>query len=408
MAKENPKEQFSERLKNFEQVTLLSVTKLINSNSSEKALIALFKDILTQNILIERVLFYTFDATWKIKIEHNAIPIKNPEKIDEYFTLQDEFIILNELENNPFPNFDILISTFHKGKPKSFLLLGDVKGECVEISPIAAHLPFIRTLINIFVTALQNRQLYKENLKQVVTQKELAMASEMQNLLIPKDLPHNKEVEMAAFYRPHQFIGGDYYDYIPVNEDEFIICIADVSGKGISAALLMSNLQANLRILLKYTSSLEELVERLNQNLYDNTKGERFITAFLSVYNKKTRLLTYINAGHNSPVLINGKNIKKLEIGCTVLGAFRELPHISKGRFILKKPALLFCYTDGLVELEDEHQKPLGFEKLKEYIFDLKDYHPENIIQKIYEIAEFYKGKSDFKDDLTMICGKYY
>ena len=98
--------------------------------------------------------------------------------------------------------------------------------------------------------------------------------------MFPTDLPHTEEIEMSAFYLPHQQVGGDYYDLIWINEVEFVFCLADVSGKGVAAALLMSNLQAALRVLLKYTQNLTEIVIDINQLICDNAKNEKFITLF--------------------------------------------------------------------------------------------------------------------------------
>ena len=104
---------------------------------------------------------------------------------------------------------------------------------------------------------------------------------------------------MSAVNRPYEEVGGDYYDYIRVGEHEFLICMADVSGKGIAAALLMSNFQATLRALVRNVKSLEELMEALNKTVIRNAKGEKFITCFIGKFNTQTRVLEYINAGHN-------------------------------------------------------------------------------------------------------------
>ena len=112
-------------------------------------------------------------------------------------------------------------------------------------------------------------------------------------------MPYNKRVKIKATYFPHDLIGGDYYDYIPVDKKRFIICIADVSGKGIPAALLMSNFQASLRTLIRQTNDLKEIVSELNHLTYENAQGEHFITFFIAMYDKSKHTLTYINAGHN-------------------------------------------------------------------------------------------------------------
>src|SRR5690606_1346513 len=125
-----------------------------------------------------------------------------------------------------------------------------------------------------------------------------------------------------ASYFPHQTVGGDYYDYVRLPEDKFLVCIADVSGKGIPAALLMSNFQASLQALVRQTTDLDYIIRELNFLVKQNSGGERFITFFAAIYDLKKRRLTYINAGHNPPLLISGGKILLLEQGTTVLGAF--------------------------------------------------------------------------------------
>ncbi|MCG8700066.1 MAG: serine/threonine-protein phosphatase, partial [Bacteroidales bacterium] len=167
--------------------------------------------------------------------------------------------------------------------------------------------------------------------------------------------PQNERVHISAFYHPHLEVGGDYYDYLQLGKDEFGFCIADVSGKGMSAALLMSNFQANLRAMFTREISLDALIEKLNERVLHAANGEKFITLFVGKFNFKTRELLYINAGHNQPMLylINSDETILLDKGCVGMGMLDEIPLIKKGSITLEQPAKLLCYTDGLVELMD-------------------------------------------------------
>jgi len=118
------------------------------------------------------------------------------------------------------------------------LLLGDFDGEKIEVSPIIRHLPFIQTLTNLIVVAQENKRLYNENLKQVALQRELELASQMQNMLIPEKIPERSDLDISALYKPHQVVGGDYYDFFTISKNKTVFCMADVSGKGVSAAYL--------------------------------------------------------------------------------------------------------------------------------------------------------------------------
>ena len=185
----------------------------------------------------------------------------------------------------------------------------------------------------------------------------MELAAEMQKLLFPAKLPSNNRMEVAAHYESLHLIGGDYYDLIKLNNEEYVLCIADVSGKGVPAALLMSNFQANLRANIKYNHaglSIENLIRELNKNVNDSANGEKFITFFLAYYNCTNRVLKYINAGHNHPILTDGKTAKQLNKGCIGLGMFEELPSVEVEEIVLKPNDTLVCFTDGLVELENE------------------------------------------------------
>ena len=149
-----------------------------------------------------------------------------------------------------------------------------------------SHFSFTQTLANIIAVAIENQRLVKQNIIKERISKDLEVASEMQKLLFPSELPSNRKMDLSARYIPRHAIGGDYYDFIPLGDEEYIICIADVSGKGISAALLMANFQATIRTLFKYQRfEMTFLMEELNKKVMKSTKGEKFITFFIAHYN---------------------------------------------------------------------------------------------------------------------------
>ena len=184
--------------------------------------------------------------------------------------------------------------------------------------------------------------------------KEMELASRMQSMLIPSatSMPKFPNIDIASYYSPHFEVGGDYYDVIPLSPTELGFCIADVSGKGISAALLMSNFQANLRALFTSEIPLPDFVTRLNSRIMATAQGEKFITLFIGRYNCNTRTLEYINAGHNPPIMynINNQEIKYLEKGCVGIGMLDEIPLINVGQQQIEPNTKIVCYTDGLVE----------------------------------------------------------
>ena len=390
----------------FKIDTLLDITKGINNNLSKDELLNLYKTVLLDELKIGKLLLYSHnDKKWKqelclgtdcqiINVENDLLNIK-------------EIQVISNPENEKLKLFDVIVPVFHKSEPLAYLLLGDFDGEKIEVSPIIKHLTFIQTLTNIIIVAIENKRLYKENLDQIAIKKEMELASEMQGMLFPKNLPNNKEIEVAANYNPHHLVGGDYYDFIELNRDEVAFCIADVSGKGVPAALLMSNFQASLRALIKRTSSLSELVIELNRNILANANREKFITAFIGKYNLKTRNLQFINAGHNPPLLLVGHQFKNLVDGSTVLGVFENLPSVTEKNITIPKDSLLTCYTDGVVEQTNMNDEEFGIENLELALLQHKESSAKNIVQAISKKLDIYKGKAAYKDDIALMCLRF-
>lgn len=266
------------------------------------------------------------------------------------------------------------------------------------------RLSFLQALCNIMIVAIENRKLARAELEQEAYRKEMEIASDVQQLLFPEKLPRSGKVIVEASYLPHDHVGGDYYDYIRLSDSKFLICTADVSGKGVGAALLMSSFQASLRTLIRQDLDLKEIVETLNARVLEITKGERFITCFVAVCDTVLRSLQYVNAGHNPPLLIfpDGQ-ITLLEKGSTILGAVNKLPALQKGEVRLPDPATIFCYTDGLTETLDETGSEFGTEWLHSY-FKANPAQDLNLLHQDIIIAlDNFKGKNPYRDDITML-----
>jgi sigma-B regulation protein RsbU (phosphoserine phosphatase) len=225
----------------------------------------------------------------------------------------------------------------------------------------------------------------------------------MQNMLVPSSLPNNEKIEAAAYYKPHKNIGGDYYDFVTISEDEVAFCISDISGKGIPAALLMANFQANLRTLITRKYPLPQFIDILNTKVLEITKGEKFITLFIATYNYKTRILTYVNAGHNPCILYDKGEVQLLDLGCTILGMFDTLPYVNFGEVKISPDSMIVLYTDGLSEAANNEGKLFEVEGLVEYLqghstLELKDFN-----NQLLDTVIAYKQDTDFDDDITLL-----
>lgn len=393
------------QLTTFKLQSLLNITLAINENNSQEELLSIYEQLLTSDLNIGKVLIFKKEDAWRcilksgsvgnsyasIDVEHDLMPIQ-------------EISFSTSSPNKSLNAFDIVIPVINKGKPIAFVIIGDIE-EGEGVSPIIKHLNFIQTLTNIIMVAIENIRLFKESLRQEAMKKELELASKMQNMLIPNSsvLPKNEQVYMTAFYLPHLDVGGDYYDYIPLNRHEFGFCIADVSGKGMSAALLMSNFQANLRALFTYDISLDALIEKLNERVMHAANGEKFITLFLGKFNYKTRELQYINAGHNHPLLYQVKTgeMSLLDRGCVGIGMIDEIPFIRKGSLTLEEHAKILCYTDGLVELIDDKQISCGTKEIEACIMNERGI--EENIEAIIRMQGIREGNPAIFDDISML-----
>jgi sigma-B regulation protein RsbU (phosphoserine phosphatase) len=206
----------------------------------------------------------------------------------------------------------------------------------------------------------------------------------------------------------HQNIGGDFFDFIPLKDNKFLWCVADVSGKGISAALIMANFQASLRALVSLDISLSDLVTRLNQVVFNNTKGDRFITLFIGLYHQKDRTIKYINAGHNASLIIQNNQIEELKKGTTMIGVFDELPFINEGEITVEKDAIVFNYTDGIIEFDGEEDQSLSEDDLKDFLQKHQQDELPVLHQKLMKKISKLRNDSEPSDDITILTLKFH
>lgn len=401
-----------ERLKTsrFKLNALLDVTLAINDNVSVGELTRRFEKLLTDDLSIGKVMVIKYGEKWECLLNSGF----NPDFYKK-LNIEKDLLPLSEIthvtaEPQRFPEpLDIIIPIIHKDESMAFVLIGDIEEEGEGMSPIIKHQRYIQTLSNIIIVAIENKRLFRESLRQEALKREMELASRMQNMLIPKDeqLPSNGHISMSAFYNPHFDIGGDYYDVIRLDENEIGFCIADVSGKGISAAILMSNFQANLQALFTKEISMEELLERLNKRVLSSARGEKFITLFIARYHYVTRKLTYVNAGHNPPILYRTKSKETLQLtnGSVGMGMLDELPFLKVQEILMDERSKLLCFTDGLVEVLNESGVEFGTEKL-----EVELQNDDSISQNINTIIEnqgILKGSASIFDDISILSAEF-
>jgi sigma-B regulation protein RsbU (phosphoserine phosphatase) len=251
--------------------------------------------------------------------------------------------------------------------------------------------------------------LIEEETKRRRLENEISIAREVQNQLFPSTLPSVPGVEIEAICKAARSVSGDYYDFIQLSPTHVAIAIADISGKGISAALLMASLQAALRsqMLTEGTEHLStaELVARLNKHLVRNTGDDRFATFFIAVYDSATRTLRYTNAGHLPAFLICHGSAVLLDKGGMVLGVVDDYDY-EEGSLEVGQEALLIGYSDGLVEPENVYGEEFGIRRLREAAVRLQGAAPLMVAESLMAAAEEWAGTPEQADDMTVIVAR--
>ena len=385
---------------------LLEVTKAINNNFSTSLLLDLFQEILENRLGVGKLALFSFDNEWKCLLKYGFGEDSPNIQFESELLNITEINTINFGHSELSKQFEIVIPVFHKKTPLAFVLLSDVQEQKIELSAAIKHLPFIQTLTNIIIVAIENKKLFKENIERAQIKKELELAQSMQQMLFPKDLPNSDGLLVAAKYLPHQQVGGDYYDFIKLNNHEYIFCLADVSGKGVAAALLMSNIQASLQSLITYTHNLKDIIIELNKRVISNAKNEKFVSLFLAKLNTKSQQLTYINAGHNPPILFYENKFSELTNGCPLLGITESLSLINVEIFNYTSEFTLLCYTDGLTDTLNSENNTLSIKTLEELISENNQLNPEDINTNILTFAEKFKGENEFPDDIALLTLK--
>jgi sigma-B regulation protein RsbU (phosphoserine phosphatase) len=264
----------------------------------------------------------------------------------------------------------------------------------------------LNTFANHAVVAIENALYFKDSIEKKDLEKELAVAKKIQETLFPKQIPDFRSVEIAALNLPCREIGGDYYDLLKINDDKLGLAIADVSGKGIPASLLMANLQACLRTLTKANLSSKDIVSRINNLIYENTDEAQYITFFYGELDAKEHKLTYCNAGHNPPILLrNDEPEILLNKGGTVLGWIQNLEYREEEISIHSGDEIIL-YTDGVTEAINHKDEAFEEWRLKKVLKENAKKPPKIIVDQIINEIKIHIAGSSQTDDLTLVIIK--
>lgn len=267
-------------------------------------------------------------------------------------------------------------------------------------------LRLLTLLANLAAIKIENAKLVEQGIEKEKMEKELSLASQIQRDFLPKEMPKSESYEIVGSNVPCYQVGGDYYDFIDIDPERIGISIADVSGKGVSASLLMASLRAALQSEVHSEYDIERMVKKLNDFVHRSSGTNKFITFFFSELNKKTSELKYINAGHNPPLIVDKKgNVRRLESSGFCLGMFPNIDYkVEKLKLSVGDTALLF--TDGITESRNKDNKEFEDKRLVQILKKNTKIGAQDLMDKINQELEKFTRGTEQMDDQTIVVIK--
>jgi len=347
-------------------------------------------------LALERISSLTNSTSALIKIENKQ------DESGQYFLFPagiDRESIFNS-------KFKIQTSFEHRGRIYNFVLSGkETRKGLTSFNELDKSL--FEAVTRQVSAAIENEFLHQQSIEKELIQKEINIAASIQQRIIPKELSKIEGYEIAGINIPSKEVGGDYYDLIKLNNGKVAVIIADVTGKGIAAALLVNTLNASLYSYLEFDLPLTDIADRLNKLIYRSTPSDRFITFFMSVLDPTTGELEVVNAGHN-PILLLRENgtLEKIEAGGIGLGMLDfGIPYTGQ-KLKLEKEDKLFLYTDGIPEAMNPDEEEYSDERMFEFFKNNSGLSPEEFIDAIVKDVKVHVGTADQSDDITCLILK--
>lgn len=264
-----------------------------------------------------------------------------------------------------------------------------------------SDIEYISSVVSFAIISIENSRLFEETIEKQKMEKDLELARSIQQNLLPSKLPKSDHYQIAAINKTAKLVGGDYYDFVKLDENRLLIAIADVSGKGIQASLLMANLQAFLKSIYKQNYKLEEASNFLNDLVSENTTNGSFITFFWGILNIETQEFTYVNMGHNPPLLIRDGSITKLKKGGMILGVLKTVIPYDYEVIKMKPKDTLILFTDGVTEAMNNEKEEYTDERLEELCLDISNNNADVILDKILQDVYKHSAGTEQSDDIT-------
>lgn len=298
---------------------------------------------------------------------------------------------------------DLIVPMQIKNTTKGLIILGKRKN---DLAYTKSDTEFVSSLGSLAIISIENARLFTEALEKQRLEKDLETARNIQKNLLPKKFPVFSNLEIDAYNASAKMVGGDYYDVVKLDNNRVLVAIADVSGKGVPAALLMANVQAFLKSICKQNLPLAEATNLMNDLVAENTTMGSFITFFWALFENDTKKLTYVNAGHNPPLHVYNGRINKFKKGGMILGVLpTTIPYVSE-TIQLESGQAVVLFTDGITEAMNKNGEEFSDEKLEKIVSSIYSESPKFILDKIKAQVEEFTVGAEQSDDITCLVLK--
>jgi sigma-B regulation protein RsbU (phosphoserine phosphatase) len=393
-------------LKREEAKIMLEVVRSIHPNMRPQELINTVVLVIIKQLDVNKLILVTnLKDQKKIEFIYNFPSLQSNDLsfLDQFKTTtpvtdHQEFELLQQIH----AEYIIPLGRKEGGHPTAWFIIADfAESEAETLNDII----FIETLGNIMAISLENIYLFEEKVAKELIHQELEVAGRIQKQSLPSTFDHHEQLDIYAYNLAHYKVAGDFYDVIPINQDELYFCIADVSGKGIAAALLVATLQANLRALVQSSTSFHLIIKQLHNVIGRITRSEHFVTLFLGRLNVRSMKMAYINAGHNPPFIVRNGTVKELVSGCIPLGIL-PIENIEIGYEQMQEGDVLFMYTDGIVEQFNPTDEMIGLESIHNHLCRIYKRSAKDIIENVLEMVWNHADTAANSDDMSLMVIK--
>lgn len=300
----------------------------------------------------------------------------------------------------------LAVPILSEGKNLGVLVVGDKENRAGGIDDFGPNDVRILSLLgNQAAIALENARLHREAVEKERIEREIELAASIQRAILPQTLPEVPGLAIAGGNKPTRQVGGDFFDVFPLNDGTVALCVADVSGKGVPAALLVSTVHACLHLLLDVeTIDLPAIVARANRHLVRFSATRKYATLFLARFDPRTRELTYVNAGHNPGILLSGSSMQLLPSSGVPIGMLPGAVHHEERR-TLAKGDLLALYSDGITEAVNGLDEEFGMERLEALLSRRRDEPVADVSRHVFEaVNEFTRGVAQYDDQTVLVA----